>query len=161
MASWVDLPGVHNPSPGTRPPASWGDGVASNLEALAGTAAAYVATSQTTTSTSFTDLSTVGPVATVDTASSALVYVGCTMNNSTAPNYILMGYAVTGASSIAASDDRAFYRQQPDNSADISAGIITLITGLTPGTNVFTAKYRVTGGTGTWYRRTLAVIPLF
>ena len=161
MASWVDLSNIHNPSPGTRPPASWGDGVASNLEALRGAKAAYLATQNTTTSTSFTDLGSVGPAVSLDTGTAALVIVGCTMNNDTAPNYILMGFAVTGASSVAADDAAALYRQQPDHSADFSASKVALVTGLTAGTNTFTAKYRVTGGTGTFYRRLIAVIPLF
>jgi hypothetical protein len=32
--------------------------------------------------------------------------------------------------------------------------------GLTPGSNVITAKYRVASGTGTWSQRALIVIPL-
>lgn len=127
---------------------------------LGGARAAYVGTSQTTTSTTFTALTTPGPSVTVTTGTSALVWVGATMNNTTVSAYTLMGYAVTGSSSIAASDDRAFYRGQPDASIDLSAGLLTLITGLTAGSNTFTALYRVTAGTGTWYRRTIAVIPL-
>lgn len=134
--------------------------LANDISFLGAARGAYVGTSQTTTSTTYTALTTAGPSVTVTTGTSALVWVGATMNNTTVGNYTLMSYAVTGSSSIAASDDRAFYRGQPDASIDLSAGLLTLITGLTAGSNTFTALYRVTAGTGTWYRRTIAVIPL-
>jgi hypothetical protein len=40
------------------------------------------------------------------------------------------------------------------------ASATSVITGLTPGSNTFTAKYRITGGTGTWRDRDIVVIPL-
>jgi hypothetical protein len=34
------------------------------------------------------------------------------------------------------------------------------VTGLTPGSTTFTAKYDVTGGTGTFANRSIVVVPL-
>jgi hypothetical protein len=38
--------------------------------------------------------------------------------------------------------------------------IVTLLTGLTAGSNIFTAKYRLSGGTATFFDRDISVIDL-
>ena len=158
MAAWVDLSAIHDPSPGVRPPASWGDGLVTNLEALRGTAGAAVNTSETTTSTTFTDLATVGPAVTLDTGTSAIVFIAAQVSNSGA-NLSFMSVAVSGASSIAAAFDNVLMYHNGTSGAH--HGSFGILTGLTAGTNIFTAKYSVGGGTGTWLRRKIAVIPLF
>lgn len=133
------------------------------------TLAAYVATSQTTASTSYTDLATVGPVVTMITGTSVLVTVSClTSNNQANANaesgVTAMSVAVSGASTVAASDAWAGYGPQIHTSHTQSRAGTFLITGLTAGTNVFTAKYRVGGalatGTGTFSHRHLSVTVL-
>jgi 2',3'-cyclic-nucleotide 2'-phosphodiesterase (5'-nucleotidase family) len=75
-----------------------------------------------------------------------------------------MGFAVSGATTLAASDTRAYEVRINGGSGtplpQIQASATYRVTGLTPGSNTFTAKYRVTGGTGTWANRNIVVIPL-
>ena len=65
-----------------------------------------VATSQTTTSTSYTDLATTGPAVTVTTGARALVFYGAEMENTTSTALSAASVAVSGATTDAASDAR-------------------------------------------------------
>lgn len=122
--------------------------------------AASIATSETTTSSSFTDLATTGPAVTVTTGTQALVIVTCQVNNSTT-NFSVAGYAVSGASTVAADDDRSLVQDSTaGNFEDVRASAVNYQSGLTAGSNTFTMKYRVGGGTGAFQRRHLIVIPL-
>lgn len=118
----------------------------------------YIATSETTTSTSYADLATVGPAVTVTVGSSGRVMVitRADISNSLAASPTFMSYAVSGASTAAASDDFALR----SNGEEFAASLVTIETGFTPGSTTFTAKYRVVAGTGTFLRRSLIVIPL-
>lgn len=116
-----------------------------------------VATSQTTTSTSFTDLTTVGPTVTVTTGTTALVVMTARLSIASVNQAALMGFAVSGATTIAAADASTIYvdsRGAADQTVQMSA--IYQVT-LTAGSNVFTAKYRSTTGTATFVNRTLMV----
>lgn len=118
---------------------------------------ATVATSQTTTSTTYTDLTTVGPVVNVDTGTKALVFLKASILNATSGTLTHMGFAVSGTSTIAASD--AFSIDGTTTTAFRIGGAF-IVTGLTPGTNTFTAKYRVSAATtGTFADRDLIVLP--
>lgn len=121
--------------------------------------AQYVAASESTTSTTYADLTTYGPEITVTTGSKALVIIGARIGPSSAgTSSVKMSWQVSGATSVAAGDAWA-------------AGIVSLGTGgavygsrwylatLTPGSNTFTAKYMVSSGTGTFQYRSLHVIP--
>lgn len=120
---------------------------------------ASVLTSQTTASTAYTDLATVGPSVSITTDTTALVIVSALIATGTAGNGAFMGFAVSGATTVAANDAQAI--SNPTTSG-WTFGAEFLITGLTPGTNAFTAKYRVAGGTaGTWVSRYITVIPYF
>jgi hypothetical protein len=68
-----------------------------------------------------------------------------------------MSYAVSGLTTVAASDGRAL-QVQGQNFTRASA--TSVITGLTPGSNTFTAKYRTSGNTSTFRDRDIVVIPL-
>lgn len=118
--------------------------------------------SETTASTSFVDLATPGPAVTKTTGTSAFVAVYGLVSIDTAGVSALMSFAVSGATSASASDTRAVSYQPPSVAAarSIRASAVTLLDGLTPGSNTFTAKYRVTGGTGTFNNRRIAVLPL-
>jgi hypothetical protein len=120
-------------------------------------ATASVLTSETTTSTSYTDLTTVGPTVTATTGPAALVVVHGALENSGAASS-RMSYAVSGATAIAEADNRGI------GVYGAGAGVITsgvvLDTNLTPGSNTFTAKYRVGAGTGTFLSRRIIVFPL-
>lgn len=118
--------------------------------------AAIVATSQTTTSTSYTDLATVGPAVTVTTGPLAWVHLYNSNVNTTSVSS-LMSFEVSGASSIPAADNTSIGIAGTAGSRE-GAGF--LLTTLTPGSNTFTCKYRVGSGTGTYADRRIAVLPL-
>lgn len=119
-------------------------------------ATATVATGEATTSTSFTDLATPGPAVTVTTGTKALVIVTGHSYNSASSNTNDMGFAVSGATTLAASDTRRL--RTSDATKFGSAAWI--VTGLTAGSNTFTAKFKVNGGTGTFQDRSIHVIDL-
>lgn len=128
-------------------------------------AGSTIATGETTTSTTYDDLATVGPSVTVVTGSKALVSIGAQMGISagTFPDThqsARMTIEITGATSVTAADDWAVgaiggydptYRQIQSK--------VTLMENLTPGTNTFTCKYRVSGQTGLFQYRHLTVLP--
>lgn len=137
------------------------DGVNSIAERISATATALA--SDTTTSTTYTDLSGgAGPSVTVTTGVSALVIVHAQSANSGAGS-ARMGYDVSGATSIAAADNRATgilgVAGAAPNASAIALHNGSLLT-LTPGSNTFTAKYRVSSGTGTFEHRRIIVFPL-
>lgn len=129
-------------------------GVNSIAERLA--VADLVSTSQTTTSTSYTDLATVGPTVTATTGPYAIVSTYNSNFNSTAAAS-LMGFQVSGASSIAPTDNTTI---AITGTGSQRAGATFLLTTLTPGSNTFTCKYRVGAGTGTYADRRIVVFPL-
>jgi hypothetical protein len=87
----------------------------------------------------------------------ALVIVTAGEFTSTGSDSAFMSYTVTGASSIAATDAHAF---QVRGNNTVRASATSVVSGLTSGSNVFTAKYHVDAGTGTWANRDITVIPL-
>jgi hypothetical protein len=124
--------------------------------------AATVATSQTTTSTSYTDLATAGPAVTVTTGTKALVIVTAYGTPpAAASNTMYMSYGVTGATTSAAVDTRAVAWFQTDNGQGQAhrASAASVVT-LTAGSNTFTAKYRITGSTATFKDRDIFVMNL-
>ncbi len=120
---------------------------------------ATVLTSQTTSSTSYTNLSTSGPAVTVTTGARALVAISCSLkNNST--NSSFMSCEVSGATSFSATDDRSIRNRDGTGSdGELSMSHVFLFKTLNSGSNTFTAKYRVIGGTGTFQYRHITVIP--
>ena len=118
---------------------------------------ATVATSQTTTSTSYADLATVGPAVTVTTGTRALVIVTCRMRNNTGVNLNRMSFGVTGATTSVADDTRAL---EHEGNTWQRASTVHMMTGLTAGSNTFTAKYKTAAGTAVFEDRQIIVIPL-
>jgi hypothetical protein len=120
-------------------------------------AADLIATSETSTSTSYTNLATTGPTVAATTSASAIVAIYANMSNPTNP--IWMSYGITGATTNAENDNRAIQLQAAGGQRVGATFFHSAI--LTPGSNTFTAKYRVsTSGTGTWSDRRLMVIPM-
>lgn len=120
------------------------------------------ADSGTTTSTSFTDLDApadVGPTVTVDTGQLAVVLWGAQMSNDTANLSVRTGVEVSGATTNAAADIRALTYDPGDADAIFQGSHVVFFDDLNPGSNTFTLKYRVSGGTGTFLRRRLIVLP--
>jgi hypothetical protein len=123
---------------------------------------AAVALSQdTTASTSYVstlDLGSTGPSLTITTGVNAIVLLSASVSNSTTLS-TRMAYDISGATTRAGADNRGIGVFGAAGNG-INAGVAVLEQGLTPGVNVFTATYRVAGGTGTYNSRRLQVIPL-
>jgi hypothetical protein len=134
-----------------------GSGVNAIAERRAATGADL--TLGTTTSTTFTNLSgtSVGPSVTLETGPAALVIVRCAAENSGAGS-VRMAYEVSGAHSQAPADNRGVSIFGVAN-VNLGASDATLMTPITPGLNTFTAKYRVSSGTGSFSSRRIIVIP--
>lgn len=119
--------------------------------------------SGTTTSTSFTDLDApalAGPSVTVTTGVSAVVIVHCTLSNS-GTGSARMAYDISGAGAVAAADNRGIGIFGVAGTSLVAGTTVLHQSGsLTPGVNTFTAKYRVSSGTGTFSARRIAVFPL-
>lgn len=131
-----------------------------DLSFLGGATGAVIATQQTGTGVSYTDLATVGPAVTLTTGANAIVAITAEMQNSNAGGYTQMAYAVSGATTIAATDATGIdLLQQATIGVDSRSGVF-IQTGLTAGSNTFTAKYKVSANTGTWQNRNITVIPL-
>jgi hypothetical protein len=120
-------------------------------------ATASVATGQTTASTTYADLATVGPSVTLTTGTAVKITITAAVGNTLA-SASLISFAVSGATTIAALDLNYLVRN--DNSLTTKQSGVMILTGLTPGSNTFTVKYRVVSGTGTFTDRILIVEPL-
>ncbi|MFJ1539278.1 hypothetical protein ACIODS_12115 [Micromonospora chalcea] len=121
---------------------------------------ATIITAHTTNSTTWTDLSVVGPTVTITTGTTVLVTLSALMSNNTAGANAQMGVAVSGASTVGANTDDAVIVESSQANDLYQVSYMFPITGLTAGVNTFTAKYQVgVGGTGTFQRRRLIVLP--
>ena len=129
------------------------------VAAIPANAVAIVAASETTSSTSYTDLTTAGPAVTLTTGTKALVIVTSASFNNTNAQGPFMGYAVSGATTIAATDTTASYVQRESAVQKTRYSCVSSIT-LTAGSNTFTAKYRTSTGTATFSDREIFVINL-
>lgn len=120
---------------------------------------AVIATSQTTATTTYTNLATIGPTVTVTTGATAIVILTARVRNDSVVARVCMTVDITGATTIPASDDtRAL---EHEGTGWQRSSLIYLQSGLTPGSNIFKAEYRTTAGTGRWEDRELTVIPLY
>jgi hypothetical protein len=129
-----------------------------DLDARTRPASGGVATSQTTTTTSYTDLATIGPAVTLLTGTAALVIVTAEVDTTGAGVTPRMGFAISGASTVAATDLWGI-KVDAGAAALLQLSFAVLVQNLTPGTNIFTAKYRVGSGTGTFLNRGITVWP--
>jgi hypothetical protein len=122
-------------------------------------ASARVNTNQNTSSTTYTDLATVGPAVTLTTGTKALVIV--TALQFPATNQLgYMSFAVSGATTIAASDLYANIVRDDSANNDARASAVTRLDTLTAGSNTFTAKYRCSATLGAYIDREICVIDL-
>lgn len=123
---------------------------------------ATVLTAQGTASASYTDLTTVGPAVTVTSGTKAIVGFGAQVENSAAGGGGTMSFAVSGATTIAANAGTTALRSMSGTAGERnSASVVNFVSGLTAGSNTFTAKYLApTGGTATFQFRELWVLPL-
>jgi hypothetical protein len=130
-------------------------------------ASAYVATAETTTSTTYTDLATVTDTVTVTIGATGRVLVGIKTEliNNTANAWTYATFAASGANTIAAADKYSVKYQAYGANAANAIGAPFLITGLVAGSTTFKMKFRVqTGGggsgTGQFVDRHIFAVPL-
>src|SRR4029079_9449757 len=105
--------------------------------------AAALLTTQTTTSTTYTDLATVGPAITLDVPASGRVLIAVTAGiaTTTGSGSGDMSFAVSGAHTVAPPTDNSTVLNLIGNDCQ-KASATFVLSGLTPGTTTFTAKYR-------------------
>lgn len=103
-----------------------------------------VAAGQATTSAAYTDLGTVGPVVTLTVPASGKVFcaIACSMGASAINGDGQMGVALSGANTAAADNANALYFVPPAANTTLQLGTSFMLTGLTPGSTVFTCKYK-------------------
>ena len=119
-----------------------------------------VATAQTTTSTTYVNLTTTGPTAAVTTGVRALVSWSAIMSNSTAGLGARMALDLSGATTSAASDTNSVAAESGNISDAFQMSWTTVYESLTPGSTTYTAKYRaIGGGTASFATRIVTMIP--
>lgn len=137
--------------------------VATGANAIAARTFGYatVATSQSTTSTTYTDLSTAGPSVTITTGTSALCFISAQCSQATANVMCRVSVAVSGATTIAAGDGSEWISDGNPADQPISYTRLQPFVGtLTAGSNTFTLKYRTGSSTATFAERDLVVLPI-
>jgi len=126
--------------------------------------AAIVATNESTTSASFTNLATVGPAVTVAVGVNGLLLVGiyALEDSGTADTRPSMGFELSGANAAVATDNRSLVMEASTGGAEVRHGAVFLLTGLTAGSTTLTAKYKRKAGAGTalFEDRRIWAIPL-
>lgn len=133
---------------------------AANAIAARTPTSATVTASQSTASTSYVNLATVGPVVTVGTGTQAVALFRASIANDTTNSSSVASVQVSGASSVAASDNNALILDGVTASNFMDMGTFHLFTGLTAGSNTFTMMYKAGSNTASFQRRELLVIPL-
>jgi hypothetical protein len=138
-----------------------GTGLHSLAERIPGEVVEFA--SESISSLTYTNLTTVGPVLARTTGTSALVGITSDIGNNTIGALSYASFRVSGATTIAADDNYALagkVEASAGGPATLRASAFRLITGLTAGSNTFTMMYRTSAGTGTWNERSVLVIPL-
>jgi hypothetical protein len=130
--------------------------------AKAAPAQAKLDTAESTTSTTYADLATVGPTvtATVGASGRVLVMFHAWGRNSVADGGALVSIALSGANTVAPSDARAGITHSAAAGVYGSMSWSEIVTGLAEGSTTFTLRYRATANTATFANRRLIVIPL-
>lgn len=126
--------------------------------------AATVATSESTSSTTYADLTTTtdSVTATVGPSGVVLVNLGASINWTTSSVQTFIGVALSGANTVAASDEFALIARLYTNGTQpmLQSNTVFVMTGLTPGATTFKMKYKVGGNSNTFSNRKICVIPL-
>lgn len=141
-------------SGGTDGWSAWGE-----IAATSRAATAFVSTTETTTSTSPADLTTVGPTVTVEVGPSGrlLVAVSAQARTSGAADYAYACVDVSGPTAVAAGIAKSV---RAAGTLFFGGSFTQVLTGLTPGSYTVRAKYAVSAGTGTFANREINAVPL-
>jgi hypothetical protein len=120
----------------------------------------FLATSQGTATTTYTDLATVGPTITVTCGVKAMVIIGGGISNSTAGSGGRIGVDLSGANTSAASDTNSFLIESGNASDAFKGTWVTIFSPISVGSTQFRLKYRCVGAaTATFNDRLVAVVP--
>jgi TPP-dependent 2-oxoacid decarboxylase len=119
----------------------------------------FVSTSETTTSTSYTNLATTGPSVTCETGTSAFVFHAVQLANSLSSGLSACSWAISGDTTRAAQDSTSIIIDGAGAGQHMRMADVDFLTTLTPGTNTFTEQYKVGSGTGTFVNRAIMVFP--
>lgn len=126
------------------------------------TETSIVTTTDTTSSTAYTDLdTTMGPAVTVDHGPRVLVMVSAAITNVDTAATVRFSYAASGTASITANDNTCgAYTREGSTTAPFGGRFTSVsLRVVSAGTSTFTMKYRTTAGTATFADRTLVVMP--
>jgi hypothetical protein len=123
---------------------------------------AKVNDSEPTNSTTWTDLSTPGPSVTVTITSGKALVILTANIHSDINKLAVMSFAISGNTTDLPSWYECLMLGAISATTEniIQASAMYVRTGLSNGSNTFTAKYMVTGGTGYFAKRSIIVIPL-
>lgn len=128
-----------------------------------GAAPALVSTSEPTTSSSYGDLTTTTDSVTVVIGANgiAIVNISALGANAASGGQVLMGFAISGATTQAASDAFSAKINSAAGGQSWSLNGTFVLTGLIPGITTFKAKYKSDGtNAATFSNRRIAVVPL-
>jgi len=120
---------------------------------------AIITAADDTTSTSYTDMATVGPSVTVTTGTRALIVISAHIANNTSNSLSSISYTISGNTVQAATDTNSLFVDGIDADKPTQRMQIQYEEGLSPGENTFTLKYKVGSGRITAQNRFLAVWP--
>lgn len=121
---------------------------------------AFIDESEGTTSTTYTDLATVGPTITCNTGTRAFYFLSCCMSIQVANVSSNMSVEVSGKTNQAASDIGSLQIDGLTVDKSMRMGICGFFENLVPGENTFTAKYKCLSGSNAIFAdRALTVIP--
>ena len=119
-----------------------------------------VATAETTASSSYGDLTTVGPTRTVQVVAgqTVLVVVSAQISSDTSGEEGFMTYAASGAATVAAADSNAANVRSASGNAWATSTRVSFVTATSAGTLTIASKYkRSAAGTARFANRRLLV----
>jgi hypothetical protein len=154
-SSWIALTANNGVDPTTDNETHWTVAAAAGLS---GSTNETLAGSDSTTDTSYTDLTAIGPVATVTVPSSGNVLVVLTayMSNGADGG----GYMSFQVDSTSATDATSLHVDNTTADQGCQGSAMYVVSGLAAGSHTFTAKYRAIAGTETFADRNIILIPL-
>lgn len=124
-----------------------------------GIASATINTLGNRNNAAYGDLATVGPSVTLVTGTEALVTLSCIIQKN-AGGAGFNGWcsvAVSGSTTLAAADANSIDSSSPGGGFDVTCSRTFKLTGLTPGSNTFTHKYKTNGAQFNFYNRDITV----
>ncbi len=120
----------------------------------------FIGDAETTTSTTYADLATVGPTVTCTTGTRAFLFMTCATSTNVASVSTNMACEVSGQTSKPASDIGSCQMDGLAIDKAMHIGICGFFEDLVPGENTFTAKYKcLSGNIATFANRALTVMP--